>query len=154
MISRPGQSQGLRYKHFCDWLIHPLVKTSLRRRPAQTVKNDAFSHKTNNWRVSKALNLFKSYGDCAEWVDFAYLWSFIGKGLRLQPGQQACFLLPPWMREVLVKWRKFDMSQVQSNSGNSCVRLMLYFCDFWICTKHSWTLHWYWQSFFVHWKVS
>ena len=24
-------------------------------------------------------------------VDFAYLWSFIGKGLRLQPAQQACF---------------------------------------------------------------
>ena len=33
---------------------------------------------------------FKSYGDFAEWVDFAHWWSFIGKGLRLQPAQQAC----------------------------------------------------------------
>ena len=29
--------------------------------------------------------------DFAEWVDFAYWWSSIGKGLRLQPVQQACF---------------------------------------------------------------
>jgi hypothetical protein len=27
----------------------------------------------------------------AERVDFAYWWSFIGKGLRLQAAQQACF---------------------------------------------------------------
>ena len=25
-----------------------------------------------------------------EWVDFAYWWSCIGKGLRLQPAQHAC----------------------------------------------------------------
>ena len=31
-----------------------------------------------------------SYGDIAEWVDFAYWWSCIGKGLRLEPAQQAC----------------------------------------------------------------
>ena len=37
------------------------------------------------------LYLFKSYGDFAEWVDVAYWWSFIGKDLRLQPAQQACF---------------------------------------------------------------
>ena len=42
------------------------------------VEDGAFSH--------------KSYGDFAEWVDFAYWWSFIGKGLRLQPAQQACLL--------------------------------------------------------------
>ena len=29
--------------------------------------------------------LFKSYGNFAEWVDLAYWWSCIGKGLRLQP---------------------------------------------------------------------
>ena len=39
----------------------------------------------------KLLNWFKSYSDFAELVDFAYWWSFIGKGLRLQPAQQACF---------------------------------------------------------------
>ena len=34
---------------------------------------------------------FKSYGHFSEGLDFAYWWSFIGKGLRLQPAQQACF---------------------------------------------------------------
>jgi hypothetical protein len=28
----------------------------------------------------------------AEWVDFAHWWSFIGKGLLLQPAQQAYFV--------------------------------------------------------------
>ena len=27
----------------------------------------------------------------AERVDFVYWWSFIGKGLHLQPAQQACY---------------------------------------------------------------
>ena len=34
---------------------------------------------------------FKSYGHFTELVDFAYYWSGIGKGLRLQLAQQACF---------------------------------------------------------------
>jgi hypothetical protein len=33
----------------------------------------------------------KSFADFAQWVDFAFWWSFIGKGLLLQPAQQACF---------------------------------------------------------------
>ena len=32
------------------------------------------------------------YGDLAERVDFAHWWSLIGKGLHLQPAQQACFI--------------------------------------------------------------
>ena len=43
--------------------------------------------------ASKSHNWFKSYGDFAELVDFAHWWSFIGKGLLLQPAQQACFYL-------------------------------------------------------------
>ena len=43
-------------------------------------------------RASKSHNWFKSYGDFAEWVNFAYWRSFVGKGLRLQPAQQACFI--------------------------------------------------------------
>ena len=35
---------------------------------------------------------FQSYGNFAEWVDFAYRWSCIGKSLRLQPAQQACYI--------------------------------------------------------------
>ena len=61
MICRPRWSQGLIYKHLCDWLIHslsePLVKISLRRRHARTVKNGDSSHKTNYIEVfSEILN--------------------------------------------------------------------------------------------------
>ena len=38
------------------------------------------------------LNWFKVDGDFAEWVGFAYWWSCIWKGLRLQPAQQACLI--------------------------------------------------------------
>ena len=34
-----------------------------------------------NLEGNKSLYWFKSYGDFAEWVDFAYWWSCIGKGL-------------------------------------------------------------------------
>ena len=34
---------------------------------------------------------FQRYDDFAGGVDFAYWWSCIGKGLRLQPAQQACY---------------------------------------------------------------
>ena len=47
IISRPGRSQGLHYKHLCDWLIHPLVKIYLQRYHTQTVKNGASIHKKN-----------------------------------------------------------------------------------------------------------
>ena len=35
----------------------------------------------------------KSYGHLSEEVDFAYWLSCMGKGLRLQAVQQACFLI-------------------------------------------------------------
>ena len=65
---------------------------------------DSKSHRT-----SKSHYWFKSYGDFAEWVDFADWWSCIGKGLPLQPAQQAClfdlhlyqpYLLPVASRAV------------------------------------------------------
>ena len=65
-----------------------------------TGKNGASSHKTNYIDIfPEILNLegrqkiywFKSYGDFAEWVDFAYWWSCIRKGLRMQPAQLAYF---------------------------------------------------------------
>ena len=46
-------------------------------------------------RASKSHYWFKSYGNFAEWVNFAYWWRCIGKGLRLQPAQQACFTPEP-----------------------------------------------------------
>ena len=41
-------------------------------------------------RASKSQYWFNSYTDFAEGKDFAEWWSCIGKGLRLQPAQQAC----------------------------------------------------------------
>ena len=46
---------------------------------------------------------FKSYGHVSEGVDFAYWLSCIGKGLRLQPVQQAC--LENFRTFVSGKWR-------------------------------------------------
>ena len=55
---------------------------------------------------------FKSYGDFAEWVDFVYWWSCIGKGLRLQPAQQACLLvLYNKFRQACNNLSMFDKSQ-------------------------------------------
>ena len=80
-------------------LIHSLiessfVKISLQCRHAQRVVDGALSHKIDwvrkSQRPSKSHFWFKSYRDFAELVDFAYWWSCIGKGLRLQPAQQAC----------------------------------------------------------------
>ena len=91
-----GCSTNISVTHwFINWCIHsfshPLVRIALRRRHAQTVEKGASSHKTKyiefffrdykSWRASKSLYWFKSYGDFAEWVDFAYWWSGIGKGL-------------------------------------------------------------------------
>ena len=42
-------------------------------------------------RASKLHHWFKSYGHFTNELDFAYRWSCIGKGPRLQPTQQACF---------------------------------------------------------------
>ena len=86
------QSQGLLYTHLChsliNWLIHPLVKISSRHRHAKTVQNGApakkqtiFFRDSKSWRESKWHYWFKSYGNLAEWEDFAYWWSCIGKGL-------------------------------------------------------------------------
>ena len=41
--------------------------------------------------IKNFLKRFKSYSHFTEGVDFACWWSCIGKGLRLQATQQACF---------------------------------------------------------------
>ena len=51
---------------------------------------------SKSWRASKSHQWFKSYGHFTEGVDFVYRWSCIGKGLRLQPAQQACFNIVPF----------------------------------------------------------
>ena len=65
------------------------MKISLPRRHTLIVKDGAFSHKitmlqflgdSKSWKASKMHYLFKSYGNFAELVDFAYWRSFTGGG--------------------------------------------------------------------------
>ena len=81
----------------------PLVPAALRRRHAQTVKDSTSSYKIMSChsdqelskfrRASKSHQWIKSYGHFTEGVDLAYLRSCIGKGLGLQPAQQACYFV-------------------------------------------------------------
>ena len=43
-------------------------------------------------RASKLHYLFRSYGDFAEWVDFAYWWSFSGGGSAINGATPSSFL--------------------------------------------------------------
>ena len=49
--------------------------------------------------------LFKMYGNFAELVDLAYWWSCIGKSLRLQPAQQACFTKDQSLNQLINQLR-------------------------------------------------
>ena len=79
------------------------MKISLWRRHALTVADGAFSHKIGyvpifqeNLNLEGHLNCItgsKVTAILLNGVDFAHWWSFIGKGLRLEPAQQACFLM-------------------------------------------------------------
>ena len=64
-----------------------ICEKMLRRRHALMVADGALSQ-----RASKLDYWFESYVDFAEWMSFAYQWSFIVKALRLQPEQQACLV--------------------------------------------------------------
>ena len=68
------------------------MKISLPQRQAKTVRGGASSHRLCQQYMEDPKSesaslyyLFKSYGDFAAVVDFAYWLSCIGKGIRLQP---------------------------------------------------------------------
>ena len=44
-------------------------------------------------RASKLHFWFKSYGDFVEWVDFAYLWSFVGGGSAINESTPSSFCI-------------------------------------------------------------
>ena len=74
------------------------MKIYLRRRHALLVQDGAFSHKIDCVKMlSEILKgiqialLVQELWQFAEWVDFAYWWSCIGKGLRLQCAEQVFF---------------------------------------------------------------
>ena len=48
----------------------------------QKEENFTLPYFFSNDYQTQAQYRFKSYGDSTKWVDFAYRWSYIGKGLR------------------------------------------------------------------------
>ena len=94
-------------------MTDPLVKISLWCHHTLMVGDGASSHKiyyikldSESWRASKLHYWFKSYSNFAEWVDFAYRWSCIGKGVRLQLAQQVCsnrFSMLIWIARLVPK---------------------------------------------------
>ena len=81
------------------------MKISLQRPHALLVDEGAFSHNIDNvaiflgdsksQRASKLHCWFKSYGDFAEWVDFAYWWSFSGGGSVINGATQSSLQINP-----------------------------------------------------------
>ena len=107
LVSRPGRSQGLLYKHLCDslinWRIDYFPPIALRCRQTQTVRDSSSSYKIDYVIVVKNFLNPKGHQNCitgskvtvilVKGVDFAYCLSCIETGLRLQPAQQACFTI-------------------------------------------------------------
>ena len=90
-LADPGEASGCSTNTF----VTHSVPRALRRHYVQTVRDSSsivIKKLSKSWSVSKSHQGLKSYGHFSEAVDFAYWWSWIGKGLRLQPAQQACFL--------------------------------------------------------------
>ena len=81
-------------------MSEPFPHTPLRQRHAQTVRDSSSSYKIDYIIVIKNFlnpkghqNPISGSKDMAillKGMDLAYWWSCIGKGLRLQPAQQAC----------------------------------------------------------------
>ena len=126
LLADPGKARGCSTNTcvthwFTDSFIHsftdPLVRMSLWRRHSQTVIKGSiqsywqFFRDSKYWRASKSLYWFKSYSDFAERVFFAYWWSFIGKGLRLQSAQQAIFIITGWKKCNYYQWI-YDFSSI------------------------------------------
>ena len=93
VISRLKQSQGLLYKHLHHSFSHSvMVCENIFTAPPcpnglrwcfQFKKNQTifqFLEDSKSQRASKVHYWFKSYSDFAEWVEFAYWWSFSGEG--------------------------------------------------------------------------
>ena len=79
-------------------MSEPFPPTALRRRDAQTIRDSTSSYKIDYVIMIKNFlnprghqNPFSGTKVKAEGADLAYWWSCIGKGLRLEPAQQACF---------------------------------------------------------------
>ena len=112
-------------------MSHPLVKLSLRRGHARTVKNGASNHKTNyNDIFSEIENLEGHQHHCIRskltviWLNRLMLLNdgaSLGRGLRLQPAQQACLgrheMLFSLLNPTLVNIKTMPMFTLYNYSG-------------------------------------
>ena len=73
MFSRPRQSQGMLYKHFCASFIHSVSHGLWKYIHGTATPRHALGD-SKSWRASR------SYGNFAKKVDFAYWWSFSDEG--------------------------------------------------------------------------
>ena len=86
-------------------------------------------------RASQSYQWFKIYGHFTEGVDQAYWGSCIGKGLRLQPAQQACFYYNSFIRVSAYRFFRVILYQgvckqflilLQCKQG-VCIRLIKFY---------------------------
>ena len=85
--AKPGaalQTPGYFTESLIKWLSHPLPLLTLQHCHRQTVRDSVSSHKIGYITQN-------GIGSFSKWGYFAYWLSSIGKTLRLQPAQQACF---------------------------------------------------------------
>ena len=108
-LSDPGKARGCSTNTFViDWLIdwfvlklkylYGAVTPKQFKMVLPVIKQTIFTFfkDSKSWRASKPLYRFKSYGNFAERVNFAYWWSCIGKGLRLQACLISVYFVGPW----------------------------------------------------------
>ena len=93
-----------------------------------------FYRDSKSWRASKSLYWFKSYGDFAEWVDFTYWWSCIGKGMPCSLRSRlvlTCFYL---FWSILIHFHLFSLIFTlftRFNHGWPCLAVLTCFELFW-----------------------
>ena len=83
IISRPGRSQGLLYKHLCHSLSEPFPPTALRRRHAQMVRDSTFCYKIDYVEVIKNFLNLEAHQN---WISGSKVTVILLKGLILSIG--------------------------------------------------------------------
>ena len=133
--ARTQASQGLLYKHLTDPLwkcIYGAATPKWLEMVLSVIKLTIlifFVEDPYSQRVSKLHYWFKSYSDFDQLVDFAYWWSCIGKGLRLQSVQYACFLysdIAIYLVDLFVRFKRVTCGMaLPSPDPSSCLNMFV-----------------------------
>ena len=102
------------------------------------------------WRVCYQRGLSpSSYGHFSEAVDFAYWWSCIGKGLRLQPAQQACFIVIYFSLFYFSNFLLFKLEKIIFFSFGLIFTFLFSLCQSCICDVRVCVLCMLFQQFLI-----